>query len=182
MKTQEQKDKSVAIALDILAQLSAGTIVAKKGNYIRLPESAVHEDDVDLQQSVARLTPEEPCEVCARGAIAVSLAKLYDLIPGGYTNYEPSDFDDAVFEIFTDDESDDAERFFERWVDSDEIDYEQCIRAGTSANRLAMIAKNIIRNKGVLDRRDYRLEDAIMPEAVISKLQYDASPLKGTTL
>jgi hypothetical protein len=77
--TREIRDRRVAVAKDVLAQLEAHKInVARGGFYLRL-ETDLPDDVTDLQACVDEVGPS--CKICLRGAMLLSKARLFNDVP-----------------------------------------------------------------------------------------------------
>lgn len=71
--------KRVRIAQDVIAQLEAGRLRAKKGAYVELPTKEIQQKDLIGQEWQKILAESKaPCEVCALGAIFASKVGIED--------------------------------------------------------------------------------------------------------
>jgi hypothetical protein len=136
--TPEIRERRVAVAGDVIAQIDAKATRISKGNYIR--SFAVDEDGFrsaynpipaikeaqdqggDLRDHLGVI--QEHCEVCAIGAAVLSKARLYDGVPfseidsgyGGLFNVSDRDCYAALADVFDPVTQDMIEAAFERSV------------------------------------------------------------------
>lgn len=136
----------VAIAQDVINQLNARKFKATTGVYVRANKWA----------------QEESCQVCALGALAVSVADgaMFDKY-GGYTDYgsNQSDCRLQLSSFWDEKELDEIEAAFERWVLRDQMTGEEIhnfsykrLEPGSpwrnSEERMKCIMQNIVDNNG----------------------------------
>lgn len=122
---------------------------ATPGQFLLMPFGTKKAKE-DLQVNAKKLKADHPCRVCAKGALAVSAARLYDSIPSefrGQKYYSWGDFMDGVTKHFTEQEAHSMEAFFERYGRLKKRIYDLAYKMN-STERLQAIAGNIIKNRG----------------------------------
>lgn len=86
--TKKQKANAVLVAQDVLKQLRRKSVPLNvaKGYYMSFPngDGPSDQDDGDLQACVDDI--QKRCGVCARGALVLSKARLFDEVPLYYLN------------------------------------------------------------------------------------------------
>lgn len=162
LMTNDPKTKAVLVAKDVLEQLDALTFEA--GRYFYVDDVTLIENITDdLQDCVDEV--QKHCKVCARGALVLSKARLFNEVP--LMDYVKSndtirlfqyDTTDLLKDVWDEEQLDLIEAAFEgdptllaSDVDRDLID-EAVVFGGnydTRKDRLAAIMENIIENNGV---------------------------------
>lgn len=148
--------RRVLIAKDALQQLKVHKIKAMPGTYVNaynLVEEAELETEVQLNTLLHNPMLKSSCKCCARGALLLSAVRYRNdciVKPDGYTS------EDSYVKEFSVTQQDMIEAAFEKYADDDAgvaasewsekfLSYEE---RHDSDKRLALILKNIIRNKG----------------------------------
>jgi hypothetical protein len=169
--TPEIIARRVAIAQDVIDQINARKLQnVRTGRYLHGVISAEPAVDADLRDVVDLVAAS--CSVCARGAMLLSKARLYDSVPikqfvsssgrlGTLIHAECAEVRDALKADFDDRTIGMIEAAFERaptgmgkWLEDDhELDLEVAIAfgdgcAGNSTDRLRAIMANIVANNG----------------------------------
>lgn len=146
--------RKVAVAKDVLLQLSMGTIKPETGVYCRIESNNIQQN---LQESL--INNEFSCRVCGIGAIFVSKVRLANkyLVPDIELNYIQywgnlhvlaSEIRENVDRVFTRDELTTIEELFEGWQLHG---YQFRDAVPDESTRLRLIMENIIQNKGQLN-------------------------------
>lgn len=165
MKSTQKRQKAVAIAKDVLAQLRLRKYKAQSGTYV---DSNLQRKlkNGDLQSQIMELA--RPCSVCALGSAFLSAARLFDKIevvkPKTIEDdfgFKVSDKDEviqrdtdiepALSDYFTEKELNDIEAAFEKWEFDDYDGPELRLLMESIENdedRLTWIMKEIIRQNG----------------------------------
>jgi hypothetical protein len=153
------KQMAVAVARDVLKQLAAKKIKATNGILLSATlkkVASIDGEECDLQEAI-KAGALKKCEVCARGSLIMGYANLYDNI-NAYKELSalivPSE-DEQVVAAFPHLDTEALEDAFEAasmtWFPNDDssgaTQYGRSIK-GTPGQRLAVLMRNIIRNKG----------------------------------
>lgn len=144
-------EKRVMMAKHALLWLGEGALIAKTGVYVgpvNIQWSYLKRDRPEILQEQARDVVLGPCLVCAKGALLVAKAVLFDAV----TVEEMSTYagDDLLENEFDPEQTDLIERAFEdKWPSFSS--FEQYIwydNYKDPRDRMVAILENIIRNKG----------------------------------
>lgn len=157
MKNEKKLTKvqrRIEVLKDVLLQLENEKYKAEQGIYVKLPNSlskltrgikTKHQ-----QAQLCLLEEKDACEVCAKGAIFLSIVRkenkvLLSELHSGIVMTETNE------ELFGDGNMDYVERAFEGWKYdwNDEIDQFHS-KYPYHKDRLIAIVKNMIKNKGIL--------------------------------
>ena len=170
-----KRKQIVEVAKDVLKQIKAKKVILRKSGYLAAAAGTDLTEIKDLQELA---TSRAACHVCARGALIMSKARLYNhckIEPSSYELVDNCTLDDAAETFSKKDFPKDiwarAELAFEGWkagsfytadmdasVSTSEKEQEACYKfylryPGQSEPkrrvRLAAICRNIIRNEGV---------------------------------
>jgi hypothetical protein len=87
--SREMRDRRIAVARDVIERIDAAALKVTVGNYIGHPPSSTHDEDVAFNKRIASagdlrdILPdvEAHCEVCARGGLLLSKARIFDAVP-----------------------------------------------------------------------------------------------------
>lgn len=172
--SREIRDKRIAIAKDVLAQLAAQTLrPSHLHRYLMVDAVPQNYKSRDLRDVVQ--TPGQVCRVCALGACLVAKARLYDQLPAqdligedsctGYLNPDQSQCLAALRDIFSARQLAVIEAAYEGMPDlADDAYYEAAMEASyyrrepeLGAETLSRIMNNILANDGVF-RPDLELD------------------------
>jgi hypothetical protein len=165
--TDEIRTRRVAIARDVIAQLDAQQLqYLNKGVYLQgyIPEETL-DAATDLQEIVDIAS--NTCRVCAKGAMFLSRARLYDGVPIGRIRYDGESsitsakehdfFNATLMEDFDKRQLDLIEHAFEMWAGDESTEYMSALRVAcqfgllykhSHAARLRAIMANIVDNGG----------------------------------
>lgn len=168
-----RSERAVAVAQDVinLLTLAENPLIADHKGYI----SSVYEvpDGADELQPLIPEILKAGCTVCARGAVMIAKARLFDRVPtagivlDGCLNVDSVDTTRALDDVFHRDQLQRMEHAYEHWYRSD-IGY-GCAVFGLQFNdpkdRLIAIMQNVIDNDG----------DFVVPDATVAEhdIAYD---------
>jgi hypothetical protein len=163
--TPEIRSRRVAVARDVLAQVAASKLKVAVGSYLAVDCSlALQEatedlpDDADLQGVVDVV--QAHCQVCARGALLLSKARLYNAVPlESIWGMDQGDNADLLADTFDEETLDVLENAFEGHTINActgspsflAVDFAKKIdpdRFGGAEKRLVAAMNNIIENDG----------------------------------
>lgn len=144
-------DMRVAIAKDVIAQVNARRYTATPGTFLRVefvepfPEGAA-----DLRDVVG--LPMVVCDVCAKGAMLLSKARLFDAVPLDDMVVEETILgggdEEILYEAFGEENADLIESAFELYS-GDHLACEFGHRHKNPADRLIAIMANIVEHDGI---------------------------------
>lgn len=156
--TQEIRDMRVAVAKDVLSQLNLNRYKPSPGVYLEFDSNEL--PDVfqgELQQHLPNLL-ENPCNVCALGALFVSQVNLYDEFPASNLRLEcSSESDEDCLSISPYELKENLNKIFDRDI---KTRIENCFEVRREffedtylsemnpEARMRMIMENIIANNG----------------------------------
>jgi len=157
--TREVRDRRVAIARDVLAQMARADparLRPQTGVYVALRLNRRVDNAADLG-AILSADNVAYCETCALGALLVSKARLYDQVPlhklcvGEYSisSYGGDSIRTLLAGEFDADTLYRIEAYFERWdVCDDRRDEVRSAFFGSATRRLAAICEDIVANNG----------------------------------
>ena len=149
------QNKRVQIAIDVIKQLNTKTIKASPGNYFSF------DINVNSDNSLRHNINNNQCDVCAKGAIFVSIVRLYKDLhnrgEGGYNKIFKNVISRHSEDFFTKAQLSEIEHAFEGWITPTGINYYPA-RLLTPEKRMRMIMQNIIDNDGEFKGDDYLVE------------------------
>ncbi len=139
-KKLTKAERRVAVARDALRQVEAKKLIAEAGTYIYFGR-AIPQDAVKNEKAFQRFVRDEKCHVCARGALFISTVRKEDSFAPSESNHyvRRSEFDPRLMELFSEGQLKLIENFFE---------FDGCYDYHEDKDRLVLILKNIIKNKG----------------------------------
>lgn len=141
MKTRKQM--RLAIARDVLAQLDAKVLKARRGTYLSGGPSLVYE--LDAQAALLDTKRSNPCRACAIGSGAIAAVRLYNNCTGAQINFNRH----AVLAVyFTWREQATLEGLFEGWLGHTPV-----LRKLSDELALRFIWGYVIRTKGAVINR-----------------------------
>lgn len=147
----DQKAKErVAIAKDALAWVKAGVLIPTSGVFVRPDHMLTVKDEVDHKQ--LRDVVLGKCKVCARGALFLAKAVRFDNVEAGLFEINAGWYNrEVLLEHFDDDQITLIENYFEGIGESTRPDWfwsSDRAKEMTDSQRMVLILKNIIKNKG----------------------------------
>lgn len=158
-RTENDRDKAVQLAQDILDQLEVGSLRAVAGRYegSGIADYAAGHPDEQLQPKLLKTN----CAVCAVGALVVAKCRRYNALTG--RDYYESDLHELLQDVFSFKQAHLIEVAFEGTVyswnsyftgwDTPAQDFRSEYPDDT--HRLQQICLNIIHNNGVFDPENH---------------------------